>query len=280
MPRLYRACARPRSSSCTAPSSSGGGDCDDRGECGSATEDVAPVAMKVGSRDRSNGYSFRCACARNGLDRVHNCCVSSVDNKKNHSCFRFDCSLSALSKAGFRVVHVDQNAYYGADEATLSHEELLQWSHSSSSLYSNFFSSSNDPLPFSRSYSLSLAPALIPSAGPLINALILSGVSRYGQFKLLDAVYIYRHDVLERVPGNKEDVFKARNISLVDKRKLMRFLQFASGDFEGQSEIEGQGDKPFGDFMKDKFSLGEEACEAILYALAYCSTLSGELYFS
>ena len=82
MPRLYRACARPRSSSCTAPSSSGGGDCDDRGECGSATEDVAPVAMKVGSRDRSNGYSFRCACVGNGLDRVHNCCVSSVDNNK------------------------------------------------------------------------------------------------------------------------------------------------------------------------------------------------------
>jgi Rab proteins geranylgeranyltransferase component A len=131
-------------------------------------------------------------------------------------------------------------------------------------------------LPFSRSYSLSLAPALIPSAGPLINALILSGVSRYGQFKLLDAVYIYRHDALERVPGNKEDVFKARNISLVDKRKLMRFLQFAAGDFEDEADIEGQEDRPFQDFMRDKFSLGEEACEAILYALAYCSTSSGE----
>lgn len=131
-------------------------------------------------------------------------------------------------------------------------------------------------MPFSRSYSLSLAPALIPSAGPLINALIRSGVSRYGQFKLLDAVYIYRNNKLERVPGNKEDIFKARNVSLIDKRKLMRFLQFAAGDFEDQAELEGQQERPFGDFMRDKFSLGEEAREAIIYALAYCSSPSGK----
>ena len=188
----------------------------------------------------------------------------------------FNNLYSALAKAGFKVVHVDQNSYYGADEASLTHDELLQWSHLPSSRRSNFCLSSETPLPFSRSYSLSVAPALIPSSGSLVNALILSGVSRYGQFKLLDAVFIYRHGTMERVPGNKEDVFKARNVSLVDKRKLMRFIQFAAGNFEERAEIVGQEDTSFGEFLKDKFSLGETACEAILYALAYCFSSSGK----
>ncbi|KAF8590293.1 FAD/NAD(P)-binding domain-containing protein [Ramaria rubella] len=184
-------------------------------------------------------------------------------------------TAAALAKAGLKVAHVDTNSYYGADQASLAHDELLQWSHSPpSSRYSNFSSSSEEPLPSSRSYSLSLSPALIPSAGPLITALILSGVSRYGQFKLLDAVYIHRDGGLKRVPGNKEDVFKARDVSLVDKRKLMRFLQFAAGEFEERPELEGQENTPLGDFMREKFSLGEEAREAIMYALAYCSSSS------
>lgn len=81
---------------------------------------------------------------------------------------------------------------------------------------------------------------------------------------------------MERVPGNKEDVFKARHVSLVDKRKLMRFIQFAAGNFEESAEIVGQEGTPFREFIREKFSLGEEACEAILYALAYCSSSSGE----
>ena len=35
-----------------------------------------------------------------------------------------------------------------------------------------------------------------------------------------------------RVPGSKEEVFKDKSVSLVDKRRLMRFLMFVAGDFE------------------------------------------------
>jgi len=54
----------------------------------------------------------------------------------------------------------------------------------------------------------------------------------------------------------------------------MRFLQFVTGEFEGKKELEGQQTKSLGDFMREKFSLGEDAREAILYALAYCSSAS------
>ncbi|KAF8529845.1 GDP dissociation inhibitor-domain-containing protein [Gautieria morchelliformis] len=190
-------------------------------------------------------------------------------------------TAAALAKAGFKVAHVDQNAYYGADEASLAQDELLEWSRRPSARYFDFTASSSEsPLPFARSYALSLAPALIPSSGPVINALILSGVSRYGQFRLLDAVFAFTArrgaGALERVPATKADIFKAHDIALVDKRKLMRFLQFAAGDsdFEDRAEVEGQRDRPFGDFLRDKFGLGVEAREAILYALAYCASAS------
>lgn len=58
------------------------------------------------------------------------------------------------------------------------------------SVFSDITISRSTPIPFARSFSLSLSPSLIPSTGPLIRALVNSGVSRYGQFKLLDAVLI------------------------------------------------------------------------------------------
>ncbi|KAF8495594.1 GDP dissociation inhibitor-domain-containing protein [Gautieria morchelliformis] len=164
-------------------------------------------------------------------------------------------TAAALAKAGFKVAHVDQNAYYGADEASLARDELLEWSRRPSARYFDFTvssSSSESPLPFVRSYALSLAPALIPSSGPLINALILSGVSRYGPFRLLDAVFTFTGrrgaGALERVPATKADIFKAHDIALVDKRKLMRFLQFAAGDsdFEDRAEVGGGGGSGIG----------------------------------
>ncbi|KAF8510898.1 hypothetical protein JB92DRAFT_3144246 [Gautieria morchelliformis] len=149
------------------------------------------------------------------------------------------------------------------NEASLAQDELLEWARLPSSRYFDFAassSSSESPLPCARSYALSLAPALIPSSGPLINALILSGPAA------------------ARVPANKGDIFKAHDIALVDKRKLMRFLQFAAGIPFSRTEQKwgggGQRDRPFGDFLRDKFALGVEAREAIVYALAYCASAS------
>ncbi|KAF8509649.1 FAD/NAD-P-binding domain-containing protein [Hysterangium stoloniferum] len=197
-------------------------------------------------------------------------------------------TAAALSKAGFKVLHVDINSYYGGAEATFAQDEFIDWvkAQNSSSLGST--TTNETPLPFARSYSLSLAPSLIPSSGPLIDALINSGVSRYGKFKLLDAIFIARsqasqHDSVShseftpptqllRAPNTKEDIFRSREISLIDKRKLMRFLQFAAGEFEGSALLRGlDGQRTqIGVFLSEQFSLKETARDAIIYALACC----------
>lgn len=41
---------------------------------------------------------------------------------------------------------------------------------------------------------------------------------------------------LLRVPSSKEDVFKNRELGLADKRKLMKFLMFAAGDYQNDEK--------------------------------------------
>lgn len=190
-------------------------------------------------------------------------------------------SESALSKAGYKVAHVDSNPYYGGDEASLSLEELVQWADKAasspgpSSHYQQVSRSSDVPLQ-SRQYSICLRPSVLPSAGPFISSLVASGVSKYSGFRLVDTVSIYdASGRVNNVPGSKEDIFKSKDISLIEKRRLMRFLTFAAGDFEDKPEIEGKHDMPFVEFLTTVFSLSEQIASVLTYALAFCTSSRG-----
>ncbi|THH32174.1 hypothetical protein EUX98_g2019 [Antrodiella citrinella] len=192
---------------------------------------------------------------------------------------------AALSKAGCTVAHLDHNAYYGGDDASLSLDELRQWAdertvstHTSTYLTSqharctSISSSSPSPPPKSRQFSISLSPTIIPSVGPLVDALVASGASRYGGFKLLERVALYdKPGFVKTVPGSKEDVFKSADLSLLEKRRLMRFLMFSASEFEAKPELEGKEDAPFLEFLRQTFSLNESTSEAVAYALAFCA---------
>ena len=198
---------------------------------------------------------------------------------------------SALAKAGYKVIHVDPNDYYGGDHATLNVDEIISWANLRSSSVENentneylasqrnrFTSVSyyGSPSLASRQYSLSLSPSIIPSVGPLISALVNSGVSRYGGFKLLERVALYRSPGrVQNVPNTKEDVFNSKHISLIDKRRIMRFFTFVSDDFEGKPELHGEEQTPFIDFLTSNFTLERTVAETIVFALAFCSSLQG-----
>lgn len=180
------------------------------------------------------------------------------------------------------------NPYYGANEASLSVDELVQWAAERTSddpgsayLQSQkatfpHISTSPTTLSQSRQYAISLAPSIIPSVGPLISSLISSGVARYGGYRLLERVGIYESGIVKDVPSGKEDIFKNKDISLIDKRRLMRFLAFAAGEFEDSKELADKADVPFVEFLKGTFSLKESLASVIAYALAFCVVHSGE----
>jgi len=180
------------------------------------------------------------------------------------------------------VAHIDSNAYYGGDEATLSMDELAVWADSLED-GGRFASVSRrgEILPQGRQYSICLRPTVIPSVGPMITALIGSGVSKYSGFRLVESVSVYESPGKVRsVPGSKEDIFQSKEITLIEKRRLMRFLTFVSGEIEGAKELEGKEDVPFIDFAQSVFGLSEETARVIGYALCFCVSPSGTLLSS
>lgn len=80
---------------------------------------------------------------------------------------------------------------------------------------------------------------------------------------------------MNNVPGSKEDIFKSKEISLIEKRRLMRFLTFAAGNFEGSPEIDGKQDLSFVEFLTTAFTLSENIASVLTYALAFCPSSLG-----
>ncbi|KAG6331963.1 hypothetical protein ID866_7126 [Astraeus odoratus] len=191
-------------------------------------------------------------------------------------------TAAALAKAKLKVAHVDPNVYYGADEATLPLDEIAAWAerHSSSNTtdqdgpcikYEVEYCSAVD-VSHPKQYALSLSPSVIPAVGPFITSIIASGVARYGEYKLLGPVSIYHDTQFKHVPRSKEDVFRDQRIPLIEKRRLMRFLVFAAGEYETSPEFRGKEDVPFSEFLRQTFSLSEEVAQIVTFALGYCSS--------
>lgn len=191
-------------------------------------------------------------------------------------------TAAALAKAGLKVAHIDPNAYYGADEATLTLDEVIAWAKRQSSpdhthqnerctRYDVEFLSEVE-VSHPRQYTISLSPSVIPAVGPFITSITASGVARYASFKLLGSVSIYHDGHFENVPRGKEDVFRDQQIPLVEKRRLMRFLMFAAGEYESSPEFQGKEDVPFLEFLCQTFSLSENIAQIVAFALAYCNS--------
>ncbi|OCF44472.1 rab escort protein [Kwoniella heveanensis CBS 569] len=210
-------------------------------------------------------------------------------------------AAASLAKAGKSILHLDPNEYYGGQQASLTLDELAIWaetqgqgegaqSASSSSTgaygitYSHASTSKLGPEleRDKRRYALSLFPAVLPSRGKLIETLIASDVSKYVSFRLLDGVSMYETSlnteiggeaggIFRRVPGSKEEVFKDKSVGLLDKRRLMKFLLFAAGDFEQDDLLKGKEARPLLEFLQETFSIPAQLSQSIAYAISHCS---------
>ncbi|WWC68661.1 uncharacterized protein I206_102593 [Kwoniella pini CBS 10737] len=199
-------------------------------------------------------------------------------------------AASSLAKAGKTVLHLDPNEYYGGEQASLTLDELIYWSNqytsstpSSSKSNTKYHGSSITPLSKElaqdkRRYSISLFPSILPSRGYLIDTLIKSDVSKYVSFRVLDQIALYSQtdnhveENFKRVPGSKEEIFKDKSISLMDKRKLMKFLLFATGEFENDDILKGKESQPLNQFLQESFSIPSSLSNSIIYAISHCST--------
>jgi len=72
-----------------------------------------------------------------------------------------------------------------------------------------------------------------------VDTLVRSGVAKYTGFKLLDAVAMLEDGSIKKVAAAKEEIFNDKTLSLMDKRKLMKFLVFAGSEFEDSELVRG-----------------------------------------
>lgn len=122
-----------------------------------------------------------------------------------------------------------------------------------------------------RKFNLDLAPKLLFARGSLVELLISSNIARYAEFRSVSRVLTYLAGRLEPVPCSRADVFNTKNVSVVEKRMLMKLLTLCvENPPDTNTEFQDFQDKPFVDYLKSK-KLTPNLIHYVLYAIAMSS---------
>ncbi|KAH7336241.1 rab geranylgeranyl transferase escort protein-like protein [Rhexocercosporidium sp. MPI-PUGE-AT-0058] len=176
----------------------------------------------------------------------------------------------ALSRSDKKVLHVDQNEYYGGAEAAFSLQEVDEWVEKVNGDSSKPFRNASlwkagaehsieaSKLSFSRAYTLTLSPQIIYTKSNLLAQLVSSKVYRQLEFQAVGNWWVLDGEggmILKRLPNGREDIFRDKSIDNRAKRSLMKFLKFVV-DYENQPETwHPHGDSGLSGFLSSQFQL-------------------------
>ncbi|XP_054568886.1 rab proteins geranylgeranyltransferase component A 2 [Eptesicus fuscus] len=129
-----------------------------------------------------------------------------------------------------------------------------------------------------RRFNIDLVSKLLYSQGSLIDLLIKSNVSRYAEFKNVTRILAFREGKVEQVPCSRADVFNSKELSMVEKRMLMKFLTFCLDYEQHPGEYQDFTQRPFSEYLKTQ-KLTPNLQHFILHSIAMtepsCSTVDG-----
>ncbi|XP_071479847.1 rab proteins geranylgeranyltransferase component A 2-like [Diadema antillarum] len=103
-----------------------------------------------------------------------------------------------------------------------------------------------------RKFNIDLSPKLMFCRGSMVELLVSSRISRYAEFKAVTRILTHINGKLEQVPCSRADVFSSRYVSVLEKRMLMRVIEFCLDHENRQDEYRDFIDKPFVDFLKSR----------------------------
>mmetsp|Transcript_9128 Transcript_9128/g.28986 ORF Transcript_9128/g.28986 Transcript_9128/m.28986 type:complete len:475 (-) Transcript_9128:603-2027(-) len=136
-----------------------------------------------------------------------------------------ECILSGLlSTMGRKVLHVDRNNYYGGDSASLNLSNLYGKFNGGAEPAPQFF----EALGANRDYNVDLIPKCIMACGKLVKMLLHTKVTRYLEFKSLDASYVYRNGKVFKVPATASEALSSSLLGLFEKRRFRKFLMYVA----------------------------------------------------
>ncbi|KAL1652705.1 Rab proteins geranylgeranyltransferase component A [Didymella pomorum] len=204
-------------------------------------------------------------------------------------------SLLALSDK--KILHIDENEYYGGAEAAFSLQEAEEWKKrvdagQAPAAFDKVTITKPKPadaenakgkLGFSRAYSLALSPQIIYARSTLLQHLVSSRVYRQLEFLAVGSWWVCTHDTtpatdatsrkLLKVPNGREDVFQDHQLDFKAKRALMKFLRFIT-EYEEQTEVwDTCRQQPFPQFLSEQFKI-PSTLQGPLLALALSQSSS------
>ncbi|GCB66559.1 rab proteins geranylgeranyltransferase component A 1 [Scyliorhinus torazame] len=121
-----------------------------------------------------------------------------------------------------------------------------------------------------RKFNIDLTSKFLYSRGSLVDLLIKSNVSRYAEFKNITRILTFQGGKLEQVPCSRADVFASKQLTMVEKRMLMKFLTFCLEYEQHPDEYIDFKDSGFSDYLKTK-KLTANLQHFILHSIAMAS---------
>lgn len=176
-----------------------------------------------------------------------------------------ECILSGLLSVNKKkVLHMDRNKYYGGLSASLTPLETF---------YDHFGRKEKPKESYGRGrdWNVDLIPKFLMADGELVKILILSGVTRYLEFKQVDGSYVYKRGAkIYKVPANEKEALASSLMGMFEKRRFKNFLNFVS-HFEEDDPKTWQGIDPNKTTMAEvyqKFGLDQNTADFTGHALA------------
>lgn len=121
-----------------------------------------------------------------------------------------------------------------------------------------------------RRFNIDLVSKFLYSRGLLIDLLIKSNVSRYTEFKNVTRILTYHNGKIEQVPCSRADVFSSKQLSMIEKRTLMKFLTTCANYEQHIEEFEDHKDSTYAEFLESK-RLTPSLQHFVLYSIAMVS---------
>lgn len=179
-----------------------------------------------------------------------------------------ECILSGImSVKGKKVLHMDRNSYYGGDSASITPLE---------DLYKRFSLPGKPPesMGKGRDWNVDLIPKFLMANGQLVRMLLITQVTRYLDFKVVEGSYVYKGGKIHKVPSTETEALASSLMGLFEKRRFKKFLSFvANFDVNDPKTMEGvDPDKVTMKELYNKYSLGQDVMDFTGHSLALYRT--------
>eukprot|EP00004_Rigifila_ramosa_P011485 TRINITY_DN245_c0_g1_i1.p1 TRINITY_DN245_c0_g1~~TRINITY_DN245_c0_g1_i1.p1 ORF type:complete len:449 (+),score=102.00 TRINITY_DN245_c0_g1_i1:23-1348(+) len=130
-----------------------------------------------------------------------------------------ECIISGvLSVNGYKVLHMDRNAYYGGESASLNLTQIFEKFRPGQAVPERYG--------HNRFWNIDLIPKFIMASGTLVKILLHTDVTRYLDFKAIEGSYVMRDKKIQKVPATDQEALSSNLMGILEKRRARKFFLY------------------------------------------------------